>query len=244
MEDDAERIDVGGGSLGGARDLLGAGVGGGQHLLDGLRGAGVVEQFGDAEIEQLWLAAGIDQDIGGFEIAMNDEAAMGVGDAVADVEEKLEAAADVELGGVGVDGLSIDVFHDEEGAPGGGVAGVDDVNDGGVLEGSEELTLSEEALAPDGAEAIAAQQLDGDLLLQFAIDALGEVDGAHAAAAEQGQDAVGAEGIAGRGLAAAANGGGDALEGVFEILFGAGYILEERFDLTAHMGIGTCLIEE
>jgi len=158
---------------------------------------------------------------------MNDEATMGVGYAVANAEEELEEAADVEPGGISVDRLSLDVFHDEEEAAGGGMAGVDYMNDGGVLEGGEELPLGEEALAPNGAEAIAAQQFDGDLLLQFAIDTLGEIDGAHPSAAEQGEDAIRAEVIAGRGFAAGAYVGGDALEGVFEILLGAGYILEE-----------------
>ena len=52
-----------------------------------------------------------------------------------------------------------------KGRPAGGVTGVDHMNDGGVLEGGEELTLNEEALAPHGADTISAQQFDGDSLL-------------------------------------------------------------------------------
>jgi hypothetical protein len=50
-----------------------------------------VEQLGDAEIEQLDLALGIDQRVGRFQVAMDDEVAMRVGDGVANLREQLEA---------------------------------------------------------------------------------------------------------------------------------------------------------
>ena len=54
--------------------------------------AGIVEQFRDAEIEQLHVAFRVDQDVARFQIAMHDEVAMRVTHRRADVEGTGECA--------------------------------------------------------------------------------------------------------------------------------------------------------
>lgn len=94
-EHSAERIDVGGGGDGLAGDLFGTGVIGREERMHGRRHAVIdADQLGDAEVEEFGSPVGIDEDIGRFEIAVNDEVAMGVGDGVANGGE--DGAAIVE----------------------------------------------------------------------------------------------------------------------------------------------------
>ncbi len=51
-----------------------------------------VDQLGDAEIEQLGLAAGVDQDVAGLDVAVHHQVAVGEGDRRGDRHEKLEPA--------------------------------------------------------------------------------------------------------------------------------------------------------
>jgi hypothetical protein len=52
-----------------------------------------LEQFGDAEVEQLHLPLRTDDDVRGLEVAVHDHVAMGVIDGVADLQEHGEAIA-------------------------------------------------------------------------------------------------------------------------------------------------------
>src|SRR5438477_11268729 len=45
------------------------------------------EQFGDAEIQQLYLSIVSDEHVGGLEVAMNDQIGMGQGDSASHIEE-------------------------------------------------------------------------------------------------------------------------------------------------------------
>ena len=164
-----------------------------------VRIGGGIQQFGDAEIEDLRPAGGIHQNVRRLEIAVDNQAPVGVGHAFADLEKELQAAAHVKLGRVDIDGNAFDVFHHQERPSFGGVAGIDHVDDGGVLQGGEQLALGEKAIAPHGAVAIGVKQFYRHALLNLTIGALGEIDAAHASASDQGHDAVSAEGIAGAG---------------------------------------------
>ena len=86
-EEDAERIDVAGRGDGAGEDLFGAGIFGGEGS-DGVAAGFGGEQAGDAEIEQLGRAVGGDEDVARFEIAVDDEVAMGVLDGLADGQKE------------------------------------------------------------------------------------------------------------------------------------------------------------
>ncbi len=96
-EQDAERVDVGGGGDRLAQQLLGAGVRGGhrpevaaggfpQRQREGVR----IEQLGDAEVEQLGLGFGGDQDVRRLEVAVHHQLLVGVAHRAADLAEKLQ----------------------------------------------------------------------------------------------------------------------------------------------------------
>src|SRR5580658_562930 len=131
-----------------AADLLGAGVvereGAASHDGYGV-GTGFVrvEQFGDAEVKQFRRAVGRDKDVGGFEIAMDDEVAVGVGYGFADFQEELAAPASVQrsLPVPGVERLARDVFHDEKGPSVESGSAIEKAGDVGVFEVGEDLAF-------------------------------------------------------------------------------------------------------
>jgi len=72
-------------------------------------------QLGNAEVEQTHLAFGCDEDVGGLEITVHDEAGMRMGDRVCDLQHKPEASGDRQCQprAVDVDALAEDVFERE-----------------------------------------------------------------------------------------------------------------------------------
>ena len=102
-----------------------------------------------------------------------------------------------------------------------------------VLQAREDLALDEEAPVRVGVHPSQGKELDGDALLELAVRALGEVDGAHAATAEEALEPVGADAPAdhvrrpGR-LGARRHAAGEVVEVVVRLLRGR----EER----AHLG--------
>ncbi len=107
---------------------------------------------------------------------------MGVSHGLADDQEQVQALDDGELAlpGVGVDRGALDILHHQVRPAIVGGAAVDQPGDVGVLERRQDLPLGAE---PAHAVVIeqAADDLDRDALLERAIGALGQVDGAHAA---------------------------------------------------------------
>lgn len=201
VEDGGGGIDVGGDGDGVAADLFGAGVVGGEGWGErgesfGVLGFGIgsVEEFADAEVEEFDDAGLVDEDVAGFEVAVDDELAVGVGDGGADVEEEAEALGGGETVVLAVVGEAeaVDVFHDDVGVAVGGVAAVEEAGDVGVLEAGEGLAFAEEAVEDEVGVEAAADEFDGDLGVVVVVVAFGEVDGAHATAAEFAEDAVGA----------------------------------------------------
>ena len=87
MQDHTQRIDIGSGANDGISDLFGCRVAQGHHPPAQLRECSggicvrlIVDQLGDAKIEQLHLPAFVDEYVGRFQITMHDEVAMRVGD--------------------------------------------------------------------------------------------------------------------------------------------------------------------
>ncbi len=212
-EQDAERVDVGGGGDLGAGDLLGRRVGGGHRPH---RGAGLldreghrrrIEQLGDAEVEQLGLAFAVDQDVRRLEVAVHHQVLVGVGDRRADVDEELQPFLERQLVllAVGVERQAVDVLEHEVGAAVGGGAAFEKPGDVGMVEAGEDLPLGEEALVDDRQVLAGADDLDRHLALEFLVAPLGQVDHPHAAAAQHLEQPVGADPLGvERGVAAAA----------------------------------------
>ena len=73
---------------------------------------------------------------------------------------------------------------------------VEQAGDVGMLERGRDLPLAPEALQRELARHAGPDELDGDLLLELVVGAAGEVDHAHAALPELGEELVGADAIA------------------------------------------------
>ena len=109
----------------------------------------VVDEFGDAEIEDAGAGVLIDEDVGGLDVAVDDAAGVGVLYAVADLDEGGEECAKC-VAGPGerisprVDGATIDLIEDEPALVGRAFRR-DDGDEGGVRERRERLDLALEA---------------------------------------------------------------------------------------------------
>src|SRR5690606_37919070 len=94
VEQDTELIDVAGGRDRPAARLFGRGVIGRERSGAGARQAVRVavsrDELRDAEVDETELAVGSDEQIGGLEVAVDDEVAVGVGDGAARVREEPE----------------------------------------------------------------------------------------------------------------------------------------------------------
>ena len=110
VQDDAQGVDVGAGvdGVGLAAELLGGGVGEGAGELalagdggggsgarrDGTVGVGRVVELGDAEVDDARAAVGVDEDVGGLEVAVDDAPLVGVVHGVDDLQEELDDGGD------------------------------------------------------------------------------------------------------------------------------------------------------
>jgi hypothetical protein len=157
-------------------------------------GVAGVEALGQAEIDDLGRAVGGDEDIAGFQVAVKHRVLVGVVDCLANGAEQPHALRRGQAAGVAVavDRLAVDVLHHEVGQAVGRGAAVEQPGDVRVVEARQHLPLGAEALQPLVAAQVAADHLEGDLLL-VVVHAGREVDGAHAAAPEQPPDLIGAD---------------------------------------------------
>lgn len=190
VEQHAEAVDVAGGGDGFAPELLGSGVEGSEMARVG-EGMDGVDQFGSAEIEETDMAAGGVEEVAGLEVKVGNETAVSGGDGVAGAEDEADAIGDGETVRVGVfvDREAVDALEDEIGLAGGGEAGVEHAADGGVVEADEHGLFPLKAFDGCGTGEIGMEKLEGDGLGDAVDGALGGVDGAGAAAAEQTGDA-------------------------------------------------------
>ena len=195
---DTQRPDIDRGGRGLAADLLGRGVFRRvepQARDGGFRRRGVIEQLGDAEVEQFHAAVVGDQDVAGLEIAVNDEPCVGVRDRFAHRQEQPQAFAQAEAQRIAVRAqvAAVDVFEREERLAVRAGAAVEQARDVGMLEAGEDLALGAEALGEMLHARPRPHQLQRRALLETAVHALGEVDRAHAALPDQLQQPPSAE---------------------------------------------------
>src|ERR1700676_2470799 len=116
---------------------------------------------------------------------------MRMSDPVAHAQEEGKLAAQVQGRGVQVNGGAVHILHDEIGLALRGMAGIDHAGDTGMIEIGKKLAFPEETVAPRGPAGSGVEDLDGNLLLNLAVSALGQIDCAHATGAEQADESIG-----------------------------------------------------
>ncbi len=199
VEQHAELVNVGR-----DRDRLAAELFGGRilrrHRADALRRhrteAFFADQFGDAEIEQFRMPVAGDDDVRRLDVAMDDEVAMRVRQRAGHPQHQAQPAFHIgqvvaaEIG----DRDAFDVFHREERRAVVGFATIDQLRDVRVSQAGKDFLFLAESVAQAGVRG--QHQLDRDLLFEAAIDAMREIDRAHAARAQQFVEHEGADATA------------------------------------------------
>ena len=106
-------------------------------------------------------------------------------DGVADTLKESKSLLDSEVLFVAktVDGRSIHVFHRQVQIAIAGYTAIEQAGDQWMLESCENLALLTEPFAEEAGRKREVDKLDGDLLLELAIGAMGQIDGTHASAA-------------------------------------------------------------
>ena len=155
------------------------------------------DQRRDAEIQQLRLALGVDQHIGGLEVAVHDERGVRVLHRLQDLHEERHPRPGIEtlLVAVPVEVDALDILDGEERSTSLVDAGVVEPRDVGMVERTEDVPLAlharRQALRPGE-----LRQLEGQFALELAVGALSQPDRALAAAADAIEDPVGADLVA------------------------------------------------
>ena len=141
------------------------------------------ERPGQAEVADLRLPVGGQQDVGGLQVAVDDPEAVGLGDGPRhrlDQPGGLGGGPRGPVGGVG-EAAAGQVFQLEEGDPG-HLADAIDLDDVGVPEPGDRLGLGAEPRGGRRAAVPGRERLEGARAIQG--DVAGEVDDPHPAAAE------------------------------------------------------------
>ncbi len=184
IEQHAEGIHVRGGGDRVTLDLFGRGVVRGQRAPGFSRERGplvlaiALEQLGDAEVEQLDLALGGDQDVRRLEIAMDDQVGVRMGHRVEHLEDQPKPVVAGELGrlGVFVDSLAVDVLEDQIRLPRGSHAGIEEPGNGGMGQPRQCRPLAPEPLLARLAHQRQAHELHRRLSLVSSVSPATEPD--------------------------------------------------------------------
>jgi hypothetical protein len=156
------------------------GVGGGG------RGAGIGESFGKSEIEDFDFVFGIDFDVRGLEISMDDAAFVSVFERVGDLEEDLFGFGgwDWALRDAIGEGLTRDQFHHE-----GALFDAVDGRDPRMVQLGEDFRFALEAseAVGIGGEGV-GEEFDGHFAVELGVERA--VDFAHASLANQSLDLI------------------------------------------------------
>ncbi len=237
----AQRVDVGGGGHVAALQLLGrgelrrervAGAGGERRFR---AGAGVVQQLGDAEVQQLHVAGLRHQDVAGLQVAVQHQAVVRLRHRGQDVQHQRQPlrGGQREALAVLVDGLAVDVLqHQVRLGAVGHDAGIEQARDVRVRQARQDAALALEARRVAVAEQARAQELDRHLALVAAVVAARQPHGAHAAVADLAHQRVGAD-----GLSRQAGGLGQRRRGHELAALDGGQVLQHRGDGVGQLGI-------
>ena len=184
-------MDVGGGRRRLSLDLFWCRIARRQQVVDAARQTEVVllEELGDAEIEELHLALAGDEDVRRLEVAVDHQVRMRIGDRVAHLEEDRELGREGESGlrAEAVDRHPLDVLERQVRSAVRRDPAVDQTRDARMLEPRQDLALAFEPQAELARAHRRRQQLDRDALLEGTVGTLGEEDLAHSAGADRVQ---------------------------------------------------------
>ena len=188
VQQHAEREDVARGRHRPVLELLRTGVVRRQRRGDGLLGRPVssVDQLGDAEVEKLGLALGVDHDVRRLQVPVDDQALMSALDGRADREHQVDALPDRQPAPrrVGGDRLSFDELHHQEGRAARRGPAVEEPSDPRVVEPGQHLAFVREA-AHELAARQAGHHLERPHLADATLDPLRAVDDTHSATADR-----------------------------------------------------------
>ena len=181
--------------------MLGCGIVGCEwrhRLIVRIGFSGHVDQFGDAEVEQLHPSTFVDKDIVWLEVTMDDKISMGECDRVAYLKEQTQAC--LKRRGIlcTVDRYRppFDELHDRVGSSVRGTAAIQQTRNSGVIKAGKDLALGVEAVELSG--RFMAEQLERAALDEFGFRARGQIHLAHAAATDQAFDLPGTDAHSGR----------------------------------------------
>ncbi|MDH3943421.1 MAG: hypothetical protein OEV06_04945, partial [Anaerolineae bacterium] len=141
---------------------------------------------GKTEIHEFDSAVGIDHEIFGLEITVDDALFVGMLEGGANLAGNGHDGVQV-LGRLLVKGISSDQLHDNEWSAI-DFAGIENGDNIGVIELGNELGFMEKAGLALGAKLEVGEDLDSDVAVEGLI--MGAIDGAHATLAELGLDLV------------------------------------------------------
>src|SRR5262249_6861614 len=150
------------------------------------------ERLGDAEVEELDVSRVRHEDVRGLQVAVHDETAVRGRHGVAAVAQQVDARVYGERVRAAIRGdrLALDELHDEVRTPVVRGAAVEEPRDVRVFEPGEDPALALEAREHVLGVEAAAQELDGDALLEETVGALAGEDVPHSAASETAGDAI------------------------------------------------------
>ena len=157
------------------------------------------QELGDAEIEELGAAGGVDEDVRRLEIPVHHQAPVGVVDRLAHLDHQAQPLLQREAAGgapVG-DRSAVDVLEDEVGLAALAAAAVEEARDAGMHEAGEDPALAQEPGQDRLRSQLGPHQLERDAAVELAVGPLGEPDLGHAAAAEEREQPVVADPLAG-----------------------------------------------
>jgi hypothetical protein len=190
---------------GSAADLLGAGVLGREEAQPGAREwrgyleRRLLEDLRDAEIEQLRMTVGRNENVRRLEITVHDEPAVRIVHGVRDSAEERKPFLDREPVTVAVlvYRLSFDVLHDQVRPAVGRDAAIVQSSDVRMIERGEDLALGFEPAAHFVGIHPGTHDLDRDGSPELSVVAFGEIHDAHTAAADLARETVGSDARAG-----------------------------------------------
>ena len=207
VEQHAHGVDIRGRGDGPARHLLRSGVFGregadalARHQRGRRRRIFILQELGNAEVQQLHAAVGGHQHVRGLDVAVDDQVGVRVREGVEHVEQQPQPGLHAQAArvAVAVDVCAFHVFEDEVGLAGRGDAGVHQVRDVRMPQPPQDGALAAEALLAHPADHRRVQQLDRHLSLEAPVAAAGPPDGAHPALAQRRHQRVGADDLPGQ----------------------------------------------
>ena len=205
VQQQAERIHVGGGGNGFTQELLGRRIlrresdGAGTRQLCRLRI--VVNEFCDAKIQQLHRAVGLYEYIRRFDVAVNDQIAVGMRDGAQNVLEQAYSRPDIQSHAlaVGVDGFAFHVLEHQVGLRAFGDPRVQQPRDVRMVEPGEGAAFEPKALFARLADPHGVNELDRHGAFVAAVGAMSAPHAAHAAPARLRVDDIRPDVVADQG---------------------------------------------